>query len=182
MTTQDFTDWYRDLKSWLPAVDKWLGNMPDEQRRNVLARWKQTLNGLTLEQAIIGTQRLYRDGQDALGRQWEFIPQKIVAAIDKSTEHRTFHAAGGSAVHRCGECRDCGTITVWHPNAIKQATRELAIDGEWTGTRDSTCAVRCDCAAGKRYATLPVVSDEWHRVDSALTHDDQRAALVAALS
>lgn len=153
MTDIQFSEWLQQHIARFTGVGKELAAMPAEQRKLTADSWKDALRQVSLDDALAATTELFESSQrppyfDRIPATIRAICQRLVEERRKAESSRDFARTGETTVG-CQRCDDLGQVSVRvYGPLLNQAILHAGGDIEKASRR--TCAVLCDCDAGRR--------------------------------
>lgn len=204
MTSDEFREWLRLHRAAFTGISTWLGRFPVEpsesapSQSEIMQSWFDTLKSVSLDDARAVTKRM-ASGDIAEPQSFDAHPRVVCReARDLDYSRRSGgrsasparYAPGGIQTVRCAICFDTGRVMVAHPESVLLLAKLLrgGCDTNAAKTR-YRAAVACRCAAGDIHDThgsrkkqgkgLVRLGESHHVIDYDLSHDEQRAALLA---
>lgn len=155
MTDREFREWLDYHKAGFTGLGKFLASLPTvggddgPGRTEVLTRWARCLRDTDLADAKAASDLLF-SGEEADPKGYDRHPAAVREIARRITKRKPTAShepriIDGVETFACLACCDGGARIVWHPATMK------AIWEQTGKVTPYTCAVRCTCAAGKRY-------------------------------
>jgi hypothetical protein len=153
MTDIQFSQWLQQHVARFTSVGKELAAMPAEQRKLTADSWKDALRQVPLEDAIAATAELFESSQrppyfDRIPAAIRAICQRMMTERQEAEKSREY-ARYGEATVGCPRCDDLGQVVVRVYGPLLN-TAILQAGGDIDKASRRTCAVLCDCDAGRR--------------------------------
>lgn len=157
MTADEFTIWLKHHRAAYPGISAWLGRIDkaargddDIRATDVLKRWRNVLNDVSLADARAASDAMAR-GDLEEPRSFDSHAKAIRRAAIGAVSERTIapekpRYVNGEQVFNCGLCLDGGLLIVFHPKTMKAAR-----DGLLEESPKYTCGVACTCERGDRW-------------------------------
>lgn len=188
MTKEEFARWLTLHRAAFPGLSAWLARIPDAidapegepSRRDVLRIWFHVLEPCEYEDCKLATEAMAA-GKIEEPRGWDRHKAAIRREADRRDRERRRQAVplprrvDGEPAFACPQCRDDGSILVYHPETYARAMGEGLADTDPI----YRAVTRCPCAAGERWSWMLTYSpDRFCRATIGLAKPEQIDELI----
>jgi len=155
LTREEFDAWIEVHTACYTGVEDWLSKMSKSKRAGVLAEWFRILRKVPVDDAIRASRAMHEDENlEPKGHGKHPVAVRRIASRYQTQRNRASAERAqwrapidGQRTFICLECRDEGTIDVFHPAMISEL--EQAQPDERVTVAVTVRA--CPCKAGDRY-------------------------------
>jgi hypothetical protein len=152
------THWYELHSACFPAVNVWLGKFGEAEAVKIASEWFRLLRRCDLDDCVRASRLMFSDeeNQPRGHSQHPTAVARLARSYRREREHAAaqqerWHApVDGEPTFACLDCRDEGTIDVFHPHTAEDLQR--VADGERIIVYTTSRA--CPCKAGDQYRRL----------------------------
>ena len=153
MNAEEVSEFLRHHKALHPDFAAWSSELETESKQAMVAAWSKTFADVSLESAKEVSERMLAGELEEL-KPWDF--KKLAGFVRRNARQQSVfrlsgwdNKTGREPTYHCHYCRDTGYREVFHPNSVKAVAGGLDVNDEKVAKRLHTCALLCDCRAGK---------------------------------